>query len=159
MNKKNVDNILDFFLGFLNDSWPRIENLFCETGNDIFKLDWLQANWETIVEASVCEKFGPSIRLEVYGEGAEANGDSSRILFPADIPNYKIVCSVKSKCIEILKGRPISPGQTYQFDKFVSLKNSWYIETSPFTHVLLIDQNNHEKILPREKVEFFLIEI
>lgn len=66
-------------------------------------LDWLQANWESVVEAAIASER--NIFLEVYGEGADCNGASSRVCFPSALATHQIVCIPKGKAaLDVMSG-------------------------------------------------------
>ena len=88
-----VDAVLFEYLKFLNSSWPAANDFgkrFLQ--HEEFIDDWLQANWELMVESVLLDGAG---YLEVYGDGAEINDPSSRILRPEELPTHKIGCRRK----------------------------------------------------------------
>ena len=89
-----VPEIVRNFQQFLEASWQSVESMlpFTDEGEH-FRLDWLQANCEILVEA-VIRLDGPSF-LEFYGEGAECNGASSRVWKPHAEATHRICCVPK----------------------------------------------------------------
>jgi len=97
-----------------------------------FLIDWLQANWEMIVEASIPPEFSP--RLEHYGEGADCNGISCRVWEPNAISNYQIVCVPKNdhQIIDVLSGKKVE-GKLI-LEEFCSIRDDWYVTAPPFEY-------------------------
>ena len=97
--KKEINLIIQNFKEFLEQSSSSF--LFSinhfENSESVEELrnDWLQANWEILVEAVLC-KLGEEF-LEVYGEGADCNGASSRVCYPQALPTHKVTCKQKNE--------------------------------------------------------------
>lgn len=75
----NANEIIKFFSDFLNTSWNYVIPLLSErtyTSNEDSINDWMQANWELLVERKILPL---NEYLEVYGDGTDFNGISSRI--------------------------------------------------------------------------------
>lgn len=106
----NVDEIVRNFQQFLEASWQSVESTLPLTPEgEHFRLDWLQANWEILVEA-VIRLDGISF-LEFYGEGAECNGASSRVWKPDAEATHRICCVPKdgSEVTDLVTGWSIEP--------------------------------------------------
>ena len=88
------DEITSSVLGFrefLNLSWPVGKRLLASSSEETVG-DWLQANWEILVEAPWRERM-PGGFLEPYGDGADCNGASSRVWLPDAIPTHRVICT------------------------------------------------------------------
>lgn len=118
-----VDTVARKFSHFLNSSWESCEDFIDTNSFHSLRIDWLQANWEILVEGAF---FESGVALEVYGEGADCNGASSRVLYPERLPSHRLVCHPAQgitvidflECIEINAADfPLI------FDRFVSLTN------------------------------------
>lgn len=150
----------------LNVRIKYFKDFLCNNGDLIVQIkeesdssfsDWLQANWELIVESSllVNSKYNT---LEVYGDGADANGASSRILYPSLLPNKKIICIPKNiGIIDYLNKKEITD-EILEFDRFVSIKEGWYYEELPFD-MILTNYCNKEFVVNYHDVEFKLIDV
>ena len=106
----NVDEIVRNFQQFLEASWQSVETALPLTEEgEHFRLDWLQSNWEILVEA-VISPDGTSV-LEFYGEGAECNGASSRVWKPDAEATHRICCVPKdgSEVTDLVTGGSIEP--------------------------------------------------
>ena len=108
----NVDEIVRNFQRFLEASWQSVESALPLTEEgEHFRLDWLQANWEILVEA-VISPGGTSV-LEFYGEGAECNGASSRVWKPDAEATHQICCVFPKDGSEVTdlvtEGKSIEP--------------------------------------------------
>ncbi len=80
--------MLKRFSSFLATSWEEVSLLSAADSTGSFTIDWLQANWEILVEGLL----GQGIVLEPYGDGADCNGASSRVLYPDRLPTHQIIC-------------------------------------------------------------------
>ncbi len=90
--------------------------------------DWLQANWETIVEASIAPHLG--VRLEIYGDGADCNERSSRVWRPQDVTTHQVVCVSPNGLFDALTGTAVTAG--LPLDRFCTLHDSYPQERPPF---------------------------
>ena len=63
----------------LETYWGSLQKLSKHDPTGSLKDDWMQANWELIVEGLLSDG---RLVLEPYGEGADCNGASSRVLYP-----------------------------------------------------------------------------
>ena len=154
----NIKKLLKNYSRLLDSSWDIIEQTSAKDLTGSFKNDWLQANWELLVEGML----GDSEKvLEIYGDGADCNGASSRILFPERMPTHKIVCmpimgggvhdALSRKELNLSKG-------DIAFDRFVTMgSDGWYYEKPKFDYVLA-DHNGKEVVLRFEELEFELKE-
>jgi hypothetical protein len=117
--------------------------------------DWLQANWEILVENTVL----PSGEyLEVYGVGADVNDDSSRVCFPDKLPTHRIYCMSPNDApvIDLLSQQLKHITRTMTFFGFVSWDQGYFRVSSPFDHVLL--ENGGDRIVVRISDVFFDVE-
>lgn len=152
----DVSQIIHEFREVIYKSSENVERLAKSANTDSFKSDWLQSCWERLVEQSL-SKSEP-IRLEVYGEGADINGGSSRISFHEDLPTHQIVCRSKCKLLyDEINERELETydEQEFLFDRFVTIKDGWYYDESPFDYVVL-NTAGTEVIVKIEKVLFVL---
>lgn len=145
------------FLFLLRSFWSQLEQVVKLDKTGSLKDDWLQANWELIVEGPLREI--DIITLEVYGDGADANGDSSRILEPYAIPTHAVYCYQKSgdTILDYLNNVRLKlPTGGLLLDKFVTLGNDgWYYEKPPFDKVLL-ENNKNEIVVDIKDLEFIV---
>lgn len=141
-----IKEIIKIFSIFLNQSWgviyPLMKNRTYTTEENSVN-DWLQSNWEILVERKILEL---DEYLEIYGEGADLNGESSRITDIKALPTHKIKIIVK-KAIDVLNNEEIE-NQEYDFDKLVGFKDSFYCESPPFNFVFVIDDCDKERVFP-----------
>jgi len=117
--------------------WSNLIILTTDDTSGFLKGDWLQANWELIVEGLLDDK---NIVLEVYGDGADCNGESSRVLYPDRRPTHRLVCKpLENKCVcDVLNEQSLDTTRDdIIFDRFVSIgEDGWYYELPPFDKVL-----------------------
>ncbi len=130
-------DLLDRFARFLNASWATMEPAFEADKTRSLQIDWLQANWELIVEGGLLPH---RVTLRPYGDGADCNGTSSRVLFPERAGTHRIVLEANqgSTLFDYLGQSQIdTTHKAVVFDRLVSLgTDGWYYECPPFTHII-----------------------
>ncbi len=132
-----VEDTLTQFRLFLNTNYEFVL-ANCAQNYDEFKDNFIQSNWELIVEYRLSFFSKTDIQLVPYGSGADNIGGSSRIL-GADInTKYRIVCSPKNNKPDTFNS--IVPVGDLLFDRFVTLKDGWYFETPLFDYALCYDE-------------------
>ena len=158
----DVHEVVIGFQRFVKDSWSAVEGIIKAKTNDPLEFqeamnDWLQANWEVLVEFVVC--VTPNQFLEVYGDGADCNDGSSRVFLPQAIPTHRIVCNgrMNQNVKDVLSDKMIIP-EEYQFDGFIFFENGKYAIGSPFDHMLLSNFSD-DFIVRVEDIRFSLEEI
>jgi len=101
-----LQDVLEDFRQFLLSNFEEMSELL----SDNLLADWLQANWEIIVESRLQEmQLIPSL-LDVYGDGADCNGASSRV----SLPDLSPKCSIQVK-------------EGYVLHSFGIIKNSYFV--------------------------------
>jgi hypothetical protein len=83
-----LDRSVDAFRELLVTSWPIVKRACPEDKTGSFLDDWLQANWERVVEA--CLQPSMDVVLEVYGSGADCSISSSRVWQPQRLPTTPV---------------------------------------------------------------------
>ncbi len=153
-----TDNAIRIFSHFLNSSWTIVNQLLIDrdyTSNEDVLNDWLQSNWELLVERKILKL---NDYLEVYGDGADFNGASSRITDPNAVANFKInVISKNNKPVhDVLNDEEVALVNT-DFNKLIGFKNSFYVMEPDFNFVLLDDKNtNTERVVRLNDIKFEL---
>jgi hypothetical protein len=156
-----IDKAIKIFAQFLNNSWITASQLLIDrsyTTNEDSINDWLQANWELLVERKV---LMINEHLEVYGEGADFNGSSSRITDISALPNFKL--KIKSKngndVLDVLNNEKVRLNNV-TFDKIVGFKNGFYKLVPDFSYVLITDDNlGIERVVALDDIEFELVHL
>lgn len=153
----DIDIAIRGFSDFLNLCWRRVLPLLEDrtyTTNEGSINDWLQANWELLVERKVLPL---NEYLEIYGEGSDYYGESSRITDVQSMPCYSIrVISCCSDLVDLLNKAEIG-NVNLIFDRLVGFENGFYIDNPPFNYVLVQDESSgNEMVLPLEKIRFEL---
>jgi hypothetical protein len=142
--KSSIDEGVRGFARFLSASWDEVvrsaDALECFDARG-FMSDWLQANWELLVEVPFFESMRPrNAYLEPYGEGAECNDPSSRVWNPDALSTHRIVClgAEDATLVDLLTGRAIDPTRgPLVFDHLASRSRAgWHEEAPPFDCVL-----------------------
>ncbi len=151
----NMNSKISQFLALLNSAWPQLQVLNSEVTDTSYICDWLQFNWELAFENA-------QVRLVIYGDGADINGDSSRVSFPQSKSSHAIYCNSKSgqKVQDLLNNRDIVlPANEFILDRFVTMKpNGWYDEGMPFDKVL-IEYDDAMAIVDINEIDFILMPI
>lgn len=160
MKDINLDIAVRYFAKFINESWDSVIPLLEDrsyTTNESSIADWLQSNWEILVERKVLKI---NQYLEIYAEGADFNNASSRITDASASPDY--VVKVKSrfgkKIPDLLNDEQVLITDS-DFLKLVSFKDGFYQKEPQFEFVLLEDDIGIERVVPIEKVKFELQKI
>lgn len=154
----NVDEIVRKFQQFLEASWQSVESALPLTPEgEHFRLDWLQTNWEILVEAVIYP--GGTSFLEFYGEGAECNGASSRVWNPAAKATHRICCVPKdgSEVTDLVTGSSIEP-QDLDFFGFGNWDGKWYVTQPPF-NVVVLDSREGVFRAGRRIVDVFIVRL
>lgn len=116
-------------------AWPFIQPLTVADQTGSMLDDWLQANWECLVEGSIDPALG--IVLEPYGNGADCNGGSSRVWRPELLPNAAVYvrhCN-KASLVDVIDGDLVHGGA--QFSHFGALAGGWPAIDAPFDLAVL----------------------
>lgn len=149
-----------YFVRFINESWDTVIPLLegrDYTTDESSIADWLQLNWEILVERKVLKI---NQYLDVYGEGADFNGASSRITDVSVLPNFsiKIKGRAEREVSDLLNDEQIliSNGK---FIELVTFKDGFYKKEPKFDYVLLEDDIGVERVVPIEDIEFKLEKI
>lgn len=156
-----LEQALLLFRKMLDSIATHIDELDAMTPHGSYRLDWLQANWEVIVEGAVSmhPDYGMQpVFLQVYGEGADYYGSSSRILEPKVTPTHYLRCFPEhgQECRDKLTGEGVeSPEEGFSFEEFVSWDGSWFFREPPFDHVVA-SIGESEAVLPCDGLRFEL---
>ena len=158
---RNTDAVLRSFSRFLASGWREAEALIgpIDPFNDL-AADWLQGNWEILVESVLLP--GGSGFLEVYGDGAEGHGSSSRVFRPDAQPTHRIICLPKHGAT----AQDLGTGQKVDlvnksFWGFVHWNGNKLAVAPPFNAVLLegtFPERDGDVVVSLEEVEFGLEE-
>ena len=135
----DITHLIAGFRKFVQGCW---ESLPAEIRkNQNFELDdWLQANWELLVETSLYNTLFETVSLQVYGHGADLNGESSRVLFP-----------------DLQQTHSVKVNGYYDFDALGTLtKDNIFIQDMPFDYIQTHDSSNVEMIILFEGAKFTL---
>ena len=160
--KVSMDEIVRGFARFLSASWGetiRAAGVLEHLDTAGFMNDWVQANWELLVEMPFRDSAG-NVYLEPYGEGAECNDPSSRVWNPEALPTHRVVCiaTEATVMVDLLTEREIDTDRgLVVFDRFaVHSSTGWYEEAPPFDCVPCYHGN--QVVLVRADVVSFVIE-
>lgn len=153
-----IDNAVRVFANFLNCSWEIVNQLLIDreyTSNEDSVNDWLQSNWEFLVERKV---LNINDYLEIYGDGADFNGASGRITDPNSVANFKVIVISKGNepVYDLLNKEEVTLSNT-EFDKLIGFKNDFYVLEPNFNFILLSDKRTGlERVVKMDDIEFAL---
>ena len=156
-----VKKALELFRSILSQSWPYVLEFEKHDTFDNFRIDWLQGNWELTVEQSLL--YGASC-LQIYGEGADCNGASSRVLYPDKIATHEIVCLPRDNrdLHDLIRKKDLdSQVKSLVFEQFVRMTpEGWYEEGPEFDCVLAYQSyGGGEVVLKFDDLVFELREV
>jgi hypothetical protein len=156
----SIDKALRIYSDFLNASWHIVNPLLIDknyTSNASSISDWLQANWELLVERKI---LGLNEYLEVYGDGADYNGESSRMTDVGALPTFSIKIIVDDNEVMDLLNNESIIGKELIFERLVGFNNGFYEDAPPFIYVLVQDENaGIERVLSLKDIKFELKKI
>lgn len=159
----NITNTINHFIEFLNINWDDLNNKIkgIEYKDEWQKrdllCDWLQFNWELLVESFICKN---DEYLISYGTGAECNKGSDRVRFPKKKVSHKIICKSKTNTLpkDYLSNNLMLP-EDKEFYKFVSYNGDFYSDSAPFDFTLMQDDLGEYYLFKNEEIIFFKIRI
>ena len=150
-----TDAAVRAFVRVIAAAWPHACIVAQASSNPSFLSDWLQANWETLVEAALPR----GTYLEVYGEGADITAGSSRVGSPDVAATAAVIIRSQSGVSGItdrLSGATLElPSEGLAFEEFVTLDGTWYARREPFDCVL-VETANGPAVFRAEDVLFDL---
>jgi len=151
-----INQAVRIFSSFLNASWDIVMPLLLSreyTSDDSSIGDWLQANWEMLVEKKILKQ---DEYLEIYSDGADYNGASSRMNDIEALPTHTLTAFPNSKAVDVLNNEIISSKEAFEFDRLVGFQNGFYINQPPFNYALLNDSSGVERVLSLDEITFKL---
>lgn len=156
----NLDKAIKIFADYLNASWhivyPLLMDRFYTTDEGSIN-DWLQANWEILVEKKVLKQ---NDYLEIYGEGADFFGASSRMTDIEALPTFVVKIIINEAIVKDILNNEIISKAEFSFDKLVGFKNGFYTNEPPFNYVLIQDDDEGiERVFPLDITIFELQKI
>ena len=151
----NIDKAIRIFADFLNKSWITVFPLLHDrsyTSDESSKSDWLQANWEMLVERKILQL---NEHLEVYGEGADFNGENSRVTDIKAVPTHSVKILINNEN-DILNNLEVKDAE-FIFDRLVGFKDGFYTDCAPFDFVLVQDEDaGIERVFLLDNIKFEL---
>ena len=155
----HIDKAIKGFVDFLNSSWLVVYPLLVKrnyTSNEESINDWLQANWELLVERKV---LNINEYLEVYGDGADYHGASSRITDIEALTTFRVIVNPKKNINiihDILNDEYVKI-ENVTFSKIVGFEKGFYLIEPEFKYVLITDDVlGKERVVALGDIEFGL---
>ena len=153
-----INQAIRIFASFLNVSWdiviPLLSNRAYTTDQSSIG-DWLQSNWEMLVERKV---LNINEYLEIYSDGADYNRGSSRMNDIESMPTHTLRIFIDDDAIDILSNEIIRRKSEFVFERLVGFQNGFYVDVAPFNYALALDGET-ERLFKLENVKFELIKI
>jgi hypothetical protein len=151
MNLDITDSV-NAFREILQCSWKEVSNTAERDTTKSFREDWMQANWERIVEASQDPNL--NVVIEPYGDGADCNIRSSRVWKPDAIANARVCIRYvgNEQLINVIDGNEVHDIMT--LDYFCAVVGEWPEIDVPFDHAVL--QHDELTVVPVRDLKYYL---
>src|SRR5262245_26326814 len=134
----DIDALVRFFGQLLDSAWPHVQSAAALGKYESFVDDWLQANWEMLVERAL----PPGVYLEIYADGADCNDRSSRVLSPSAEATSEVMCVPKdggAQLFSVVGSVYVNvPQHGLPVEELVSCEGKWYARKPPFNHALVL---------------------
>lgn len=119
----------------LISAWNPVNKVSIADRTGSFLADWMQSNWERIVEASIAPEM--KVVLEPYGEGADCNVGSSRVWRPDLIPTTPVYIRYigNEPLINVIDHSDVT-GEL-KLNQFCTIAESWPRTEAPFDYAYL----------------------
>jgi hypothetical protein len=159
ISDKNVIGCLMIrYQNFLTASWEIVFSEVEDTDlqNDL-KDDWLEVNWELIVE-SYFNMGQQRINLSCYGAGAAGKFDRVFIENAETTHDVKCFSNKNNELYDVVDGVNVSvPEEGFTFRRFVTIRDGLYVQGAPFDMVQVNELN--DTVFPVGQIEFRLSEV
>lgn len=150
---KNITEHIKNYRNFLNASWPFLDDLMVNHDwdeDEDFIGDWLQVNWEFLVER---ELLGGNGFLTQFS----TTYLSGRITQPEAKPNYTVIAKFEREVIDIRKQSIIQFDKDLRLYGFSTFKNGGFGLYPPFDLAdLVIDSKKEIFTVPINDLIFYL---
>lgn len=153
------ENIIGYLMlryqKFLTASWDIVFSDCEDTDfNNDLKDDWLEANWELIVE-SYFNVGRERINLSRYGAGAAGRFDRVFIEGAQDTHEVKCFAYKNNALFNVIDGiNIVVPDEGFTFRRFVSIQDGWYVQAVPFNMVQVNELE--DAVFTVEQIDFRL---
>lgn len=151
-----INQTVRAFASFLNASWDIVIPLLLGreyTSDESSVGDWLQSNWEILVEKKILKQ---NEYLEIYSDGADYNGASSRMNDIEALPTHTLKIFANDGAVDLLSNEIISNNAEFEFDRLVGFQDGFYVNQPPFNYAIITDDSGMEMVLPLDKISFEL---
>ncbi|MFB2777477.1 hypothetical protein [Shewanella xiamenensis] len=143
-----LHNLLIKYQKFINSAWDVV---FSDIDDDDLQDDWLEANWELIVESQL-QAGNKRVNISRYGSGA--SGSSDRIFIENASVTHDIKCfsSGNGSLYDLIDRVEVDvPENGFTFRRFVSVDDDWYYQQAPFDMVQVCELENAVFLLDQLK--------
>ncbi len=144
--QETLDSSMNRFRTFLCDTWMGLpEWMRVEEGDQPALRDWLQANWEILVEDNVSAELSTSkpgfskhrCYFEVYARGSDSSSQSHRVSDPDALATHEIHI-----------------GYGYRFDSFGTEQGDSFMQVPPFDYVLGVNNRGESMWFKASAVDY-----
>lgn len=162
-----INDLIEKFRALLVSSWPVVRACESTSGDGDFLNNWLEANWEMILEGELSRRAGRLVVLEPYGHGAEdlfhgiPDGVEifDRVSLPTLRPNHVVVCTPKAGvCLNPVTGAPL-PARTegYPIFGFGCIGGNGRFEFSAPFDVCVLKDGEFERLCGAAQLDYWLV--
>ena len=131
----DVTDAVEAFHEILTNGWPVLKRLAGEDTTGSYLDDWMEANWEMVIEASIPPSEG--VVIEPYASGADCNIPSSRVWQPDRIPNTPVYVRYTGNEPLVNTVDGLEVGGIMRLSSFCTIEDGWPKVGSPFDFALL----------------------
>ncbi|ABX49202.1 hypothetical protein Sbal195_2032 [Shewanella baltica OS195] len=143
-----LHSLLIKYQSFINSAWDIV---FADINDNDLQDDWLEANWELIVESQL-QAGDKRVNISRYGSGASGNSD--RIFIENAPVTHDVKCfpSGSDSLYDLIDRVEVDvPENGFTFRRFVTVDNDWYYQQAPFNLVQVCELENAVFILDQLK--------
>lgn len=131
--KQTLGDFRQFLFSVTNELPEWLKN------NNEYMAEFYQANWEILVETRLIDLGITSGLIDIYGEGADSNGASSRVSLPSRLPK----CS-----IQICEG--------FVFHSYGKMTKGYFEMGYPYEFVKGEHPDGREMVIAADDAEFLI---
>lgn len=154
----DIDFLVRKYQRFLIASWDIV---LSDSYDEDLKCDWLQVNWELIVESRLNFLMkGSEERINLFHYGDGAAGEFDRVFIESAKSSHEVRCFPKNgnSFYDLVdQADVVIPNDGFSLYQFVSFKEGWFFQEPPFESVQVREMEN--AVFSVDEVEFKLMAI
>ncbi len=142
------------FRDFLNACWPHLDSLMEDHDWDDdgkFSTDWLQANWEFLVERELLEKRGFLTPFSLFYS-------QNRMTYPEKTSTHSVIAKSTKNLFDLRDPKHmLPPAHTFRLFCFLTHKRNAFGLYPPFDLANLFDETTQKEVIVSfDDVRFYL---